>query len=138
MSSEKAGASHACQSESVASGSGGCQSRCRSSADPSDATSAGKTILPPCKLVEQLAANPSADITQLPIVPDEGDTVDNPDSTSCARAYQLLMQYATTDEKLKALASTVAQGCVPDKTAGRGCSMKNMVIMDALDGALQG
>jgi hypothetical protein len=87
----------------------------------------------PCKLMTQLAANPSADITQVPIELDQIDKPGQADGVECSRAYEMLMQFATTEENLDAIALALENGCVANRGPGGGCKMKNTYIMKALD-----
>jgi hypothetical protein len=49
---------------------------------------------------------------------------------SCESAYRLLMRYATSDEKIEALAQSLEKGCVPN--SGGGCKVKNETVSQAL------
>jgi hypothetical protein len=40
------------------------------------------------------------------------------------------MRYATSEEKMEALARSLEEGCVPD--AGGGCKVKNETVSQAL------
>ncbi|RPA98346.1 hypothetical protein L873DRAFT_1687529 [Choiromyces venosus 120613-1] len=88
----------------------------------------------PCKLARALAADPHTDITQLsiPAANSEADEETASDKTPCAKAAQMLLQFATSDEKLQALAGILDEGCVQNGKGG--CSVKNKVMLEALDG----
>ncbi|PWW73105.1 hypothetical protein C7212DRAFT_366004 [Tuber magnatum] len=87
----------------------------------------------PCKLARALAADPRTDITQLPIPAEsEADAKTTSDKTACGKAAQMLLQFATSDEKLQALAGILEEGCVQDGNGG--CSVENKVMLEALDG----
>ena len=92
-----------------------------------------KAILPPCKLARELATDLNADITQLSITAENDEKSKSPDSTGCLRAHNLLMQYATP-ETLERLSDVLDKGCVPNKGPGGGCSVRNRVLFEALDG----
>lgn len=88
----------------------------------------------PCKLVSQLAANPRTDIMQIPIDADAAAADDEgADGVECSRAYQMLKQYGTTDEKLDTIAVALERGCVANKGSRGGCRVKNEAIWKALD-----
>ena len=88
----------------------------------------------PCKLLSHLTVNPAADITQMPLAPDdrEGNIVVD-DGIPCARAYQMLIHYATSEPKLDAVAGILEEGCVPNEGPGGGCRVRSKTIMKALD-----
>jgi hypothetical protein len=89
----------------------------------------------PCKLLTHLAANPGADITQMPTASDEEelDPKGADDGISCSNAYRMLLRYATTEPKLDAVAQILEEGCVPNAGPGKGCRVKNKTIWKALD-----
>jgi hypothetical protein len=92
-----------------------------------------KPISTPCKLLTHLAANPAMDITQiLPASNDESNSGKSEDGISCSHAYQLLMQYATTEAKQDAVARILEEGCVPNADSKGGCNVKNKTISQAL------
>ncbi|KAH9216590.1 hypothetical protein DL95DRAFT_522669 [Leptodontidium sp. 2 PMI_412] len=91
------------------------------------------TPLAPCKLITHLAANPHADITQMPTAIDGRDEVDGVDGVQCSRAYQMLMQFATTEEKIDTIALALESGCVANKGPGGGCKVQNKFLWKALD-----
>ncbi|KAF1957151.1 hypothetical protein CC80DRAFT_471670 [Byssothecium circinans] len=93
----------------------------------------------PCKLVTLLAKNPAADITQVRL-PTESDNQQgnvskpddcNSDGIECSTAYQMLMQYATSEEKMDRIAAALESGCTP--SAAGGCKVKKSVVWTALD-----
>lgn len=87
----------------------------------------------PCKLLTHLASNPSMDITQIiPTLDDELNSGKSEDAVSCSRAYQLLMQFATTEAKQDAIARMLEEGCVPNADSKEGCSVKNKTLSQAL------
>lgn len=93
----------------------------------------------PCKLVTLLAKNPSADITQVPLSAESANQTRqisnpeaySPDGIECSAAYTMLMQYATSDEKLDRIATALESGCTP--TAAGGCKVKSSVVWKTLD-----
>lgn len=89
--------------------------------------------LPPCKILTRLAAEPHTDIAQLTAPSDDGlDSVQTGDEISCSRAHQLLMQYATSEEKLDAIAEVLENGCVPNAGPEGGCKIRGSTISQAL------
>ncbi|KAI9652204.1 MAG: hypothetical protein M1829_001813 [Trizodia sp. TS-e1964] len=86
--------------------------------------------LPPCKLVSRLAANPSADITKIRVADSQTEQAQEVDGLECSKAYQMLMQFATTDDKLDTAALALEKGCV---ATGGGCKVLNKVVFKALD-----
>ncbi|KAL8919110.1 MAG: hypothetical protein Q9172_005140 [Xanthocarpia lactea] len=127
-------------SSSTCRGSGDSETsrRCRQSSSggtSSTAISVASRPAGPCKLLTHLAANPSADITQMPTALDEEglDANKTNDGVSCSNAYRMLMYYATTESKLDAVAHILEEGCVPTAGSGEGCAVKNKTIWKALD-----
>ncbi|KAF2277000.1 uncharacterized protein EI97DRAFT_432619 [Westerdykella ornata] len=93
----------------------------------------------PCKLLTLLEKDPTADITQVPL-PTQTDKqpckTSNPedcssDGVECATAYKMLMQYATSDEKMGRIAAALESGCTP--SAAGGCKVKKSVVWSVLD-----
>lgn len=89
-----------------------------------------ETSLPPCKLLTRLAANPGTDITQIPTPLEDTDNSGEVEGVECAKAYQMLMQFATED-KLDSIAQTLENGCV--EGPGGGCQVPNKIVWKALD-----
>ncbi|KAG0133624.1 hypothetical protein HOY82DRAFT_584408 [Tuber indicum] len=85
----------------------------------------------PCKLARALAANPHIDIAQLPTPADGQAEARTSDKTSCGKATQMLLQFATSEEKVQAVAGVLEAGCVQDGKGG--CSVENKVMLEALD-----
>ncbi|CUS11461.1 unnamed protein product [Tuber aestivum] len=86
----------------------------------------------PCKLARALAEDPHTDIAQLPIPAEsEAEAKATPGKTPCGKAAQMLLQFATSDEKLEALAGILEEGCVQNGEGG--CSVENNVVLEALD-----
>jgi hypothetical protein len=94
-----------------------------------------KTIMP-CKLVSRLAENPAADITQASIRPGSAshhlkDATHHGGDVECGKAYEMLMQYATSEEKLDYIAGALENGCT---SVGKGsCVVKKKAVWEALD-----
>ncbi|KAG7294511.1 hypothetical protein NEMBOFW57_004586 [Staphylotrichum longicolle] len=91
----------------------------------------------PCKLLSLLAENPTADIAQVTVRPTSADP---PQGTAahveggveCGKAYEMLMRYATSDEKMDYVARALEAGCT---STGQGaCAVKKEIIWEALDG----
>jgi hypothetical protein len=113
---------------------------CRSSAsngikDHATSTVAAPQGLGPCKLISRLADNPQTDLTQISISSGESTDAngeDKPgDGVECSKAYRMLIQYATTEEKLETVALALEEGCV--KSPGGGCKVPNDAMYKALD-----
>ncbi|KAK4168215.1 hypothetical protein QBC43DRAFT_116016 [Cladorrhinum sp. PSN259] len=89
----------------------------------------------PCKLLSLLAENPSADITQVTADPSSADplqgTVHSEGDVECGKAYEMLMRYATSEEKMDYVARALETGCTP--TGQGACAVKKKVIWEALD-----
>jgi hypothetical protein len=88
----------------------------------------------PCKLVTHLTANPGADMTQLQVTESEHEGNGENGGVQCAKAYKLLIRYATTEEKLDYISQALEDGCVPNEGPEGGCKVKNSAIWAALDG----
>ena len=94
----------------------------------------GKTIMP-CQLVSRLAENPAADITQIPVRPSSADPLKDAQhyggDVECGKAYEMLMHYATSEEKMEHVARALEGGCT---STGKGnCVVKKNVVWEALD-----
>ncbi|KAL9104805.1 MAG: hypothetical protein Q9163_000303 [Psora crenata] len=97
------------------------------------------TTRAPCKLLTLLAENPAADITQVPLpsplekqlLHTRDSNVDSSDGVECSTAYKMLMQYATSEEKMDQIAVTLERGCTP--SAAGGCQVKNSIVWQMLD-----
>lgn len=83
----------------------------------------------------RLAANPQTDLTQIPMSSGESTTAnadEKPDDgIECSKAYQMLIQYATTEEKLETVALALERGCVKGPVGG--CKVQNEAMWKALD-----
>ncbi|OCK98352.1 uncharacterized protein K441DRAFT_604248 [Cenococcum geophilum 1.58] len=77
----------------------------------------------PCKLLTLLAKNPATNI----IKPEDCSS----DSIECSTAYKILMQYATSDEKMDKIAAALESGCT--LSAAGGCKVKKSVVWTVLD-----
>ena len=91
------------------------------------------TPLAPCKLNTLLKANPAADLTQIPKPVDGRNKSDGPEGVECYKAYEMLMQYATTETKLDTIVSALEGGCVRNKGVGGGCRVRTDVMWKTLD-----
>lgn len=74
-----------------------------------------------------MAANPSTDITQIPI---PASNLDEREGVECSRAYQMLIPYGTTVAKLDNIVLTLETGC--RKNSSGGCIRKDYMYK-ALD-----
>ncbi|KAA8647824.1 bZIP transcription factor [Aspergillus tanneri] len=85
----------------------------------------------PCKLLTRLATNPGSDVSMILAGAETEQKADSAEGgLSCDSAYKLLMRYATSDEKIEALALSLEEGCVPN--SGGGCKVKNETLSQAL------
>lgn len=86
--------------------------------------------LSPCKILSRLAEDPGADVTQPST--EGGDPSDQEiGGVECSKAHNMLMQFATTEQKLDTISLALEQGCV--KKAGGGCKVRNEAIWKAMD-----
>jgi hypothetical protein len=105
---------------------------------PTD-TQAGTCVSPnrevrPCQLLSLLAENPNADITQVPVHPSSVDPLQGTahhEDVVCGKAYEMLVRYATSEEKMDYISRTLEAGCT--STGQGGCAVKKKVIWEALD-----
>lgn len=109
---------------------------CRSSASPSGDPLLAARSKPPCKLLSRLAENPGADLTQIPVLPAADELVPaaggDAEGVECAKAYEMLMRFATSEEKIEDVAEALENGCTSNGQGG--CAVKNKVIWQVLDG----
>jgi hypothetical protein len=90
----------------------------------------------PCKLATHLAANGNADVIRSTFEIDEVVKSDEVDGVECLKAYQTLVRFATTEEKLETIARALENGCVSiDGKRGR-CKVKNEGLWKALDAVM--
>jgi hypothetical protein len=87
----------------------------------------------PCKLISRLAENPSTDITQFIVGNHEMDEYAPTDGVECSKAHQMLMKFATTEEKLDTACRALEDGCMANEGSRRGCRVRNEVIWKAID-----
>jgi hypothetical protein len=86
--------------------------------------------LAPCKLMSRLAENPGADLTQIG-VPKLQVEENGADGMECSKAYKMLIQFATTEEKLDIISQALESGC--KKGPKGGCKVQNVAILNAID-----
>jgi hypothetical protein len=91
--------------------------------------------LKPCKLLSRLAENPATDITQVPVLPESTDSLQDDVSSGgdveCGKAYEMLMRYAVSEEKMDTVAKALEGGCT---STGKGrCAVKQSIMWEALD-----
>jgi hypothetical protein len=86
--------------------------------------------LAPCKVLTRLAEDPSADVTQ-PIASGENVDDQETDGVECSNAHAMLMQFATTEDKLEVISQALERGCVGKK--GGGCKVRNEAIWQVID-----
>lgn len=70
---------------------------------------------------------------QMPLKVDDKATCSSRDGVECSEAYRMLMQYATSEEKLDTISRALDEGCTVNKGSGGGCRVRNKVIWRALD-----
>lgn len=82
-------------------------------------------------LLTRLAVNPGSDVLTISAAVESEQKADSAEGgLSCESAYKLLMRYATSEEKIKSLARSLEEGCVPN--LGDGCKVKNEMVSQAL------
>ncbi len=97
----------------------------------------GAPRIGPCKLLSLLAENPTADLAQVivrptSVNPPQGTAAHAEGDVECGKAYEMLMRYATSDEKMDYVARALEAGCA---STGQGtCAVRKKVIWEALDG----
>lgn len=96
----------------------------------SSPSSASTLQLPPCQILSRLAEDPTTDVTQTNSDDWESGEPEN-GGVECSQAHKLLMQFATTEEKLDVVSKALERGCV--KKAGGGCKVKNEALWKAID-----
>lgn len=91
---------------------------------------------PPCKLLSRLAENPGADLTQISVLPAADELVPaaggDAEGVECAKAYEMLMSFATSEEKIDDVANALENGCMSNGQGG--CAVKKKAIWQVLDG----
>ncbi|KAH6988623.1 hypothetical protein EDB80DRAFT_172900 [Ilyonectria destructans] len=91
---------------------------------------------PPCKLLSRLAENPGADLTQISVLPAADELVPaaggDAEGVECAKAYEMLMRFATSEEKIDDVAKALENGCTSNGQGG--CAVKKKAIWQVLDG----
>ncbi|CAM1502790.1 Fc.00g075660.m01.CDS01 [Cosmosporella sp. VM-42] len=89
----------------------------------------------PCKLLSRLAENPATDITQISVPPGPvnppQDAPYHGGDVECGKAHEMLMRYATSEEKMDSIARALEGGCT--STGKGGCVVKKNAIWEALD-----
>jgi len=88
--------------------------------------------MPSCKLLTRLAENPAADITQIP--PGSGELLQDAahhGDIECRKAYEMLIHYATSEERMDCIARALEGGCTANGSGG--CAVKSKAVLQALD-----
>lgn len=97
----------------------------------------------PCKFPNFLLGNPTVDITQVPFPTGSSEQgydsnsngdLDGLEGVECGAAYKMLMQYATSEEKMDEIAQALDEGCTLSK--GGGCKVRKSVVWKVLEGAV--
>jgi hypothetical protein len=81
-------------------------------------------------LLTRLKLDPSADPRDILDDEEDGGSAGG-DGVPCTRAYKMLIPYATSEEKMDALAERLEEGCVKDGKGG--CKVRNEAVWRALD-----
>lgn len=102
---------------------------------PNEPSTPGEGYSPPpsapCKLLSRLAADPGSDVSTILAGAETEQKADSAEGgLPCESAYKLLMRYATSEEKMEALARSLEEGCVSN--SGGGCKVKNETVSQAL------
>ncbi|KAF7542235.1 hypothetical protein G7Z17_g11756 [Cylindrodendrum hubeiense] len=109
---------------------------CRPAASPSGNPLLVARPRPPCKLLSRLAENPSADLTQIFVAPAADELVPaaggDAEGVECAKAYDMLMRFATSEERIDDVAEALESGCTSNGKGG--CTVKKKDIWRVLDG----
>ena len=58
------------------------------------------------------------------------------EDVECARAYNMVMPFATSNDKVEAISQKLKDGCVVDKKCG-GCKVKANVMWEVLEIAME-
>lgn len=75
---------------------------------------------------------PSVDLRRIQIPEDSRNGIaQTADGVKCSQAYETLVQYATTDDRLEHMAVAREKGCV--KGPGGRCRVKNKTMFRTLD-----
>jgi hypothetical protein len=91
------------------------------------------STLAPCKLISRLAEDPNTDITQILVGDHETDKPAPIDGVECSKAYRMLMQFGTTEEKLDKISQALEVGCTANEEPHGGCRVRNEIIWKAID-----
>jgi hypothetical protein len=98
-----------------------------------------KNARAPCKLITLLAEDPATDITQVflstnsetPLCETNKLENDSSNGIECSAANSMLMQYATSGEKMDRIAAALESGCTP--SASGECRVEKSVVWRTLD-----
>jgi hypothetical protein len=83
----------------------------------------------PCMAVSHILCQPSFETWE-----SEAGGRPNGD-VECSRAYQMVMPFATSNDKMEAISLKLKEGCSIDKERG-GCKVKANVMWEVLDNAM--
>lgn len=81
------------------------------------------TQLAVCKILTRLAEDPGADVT-LSTATDEHSADQESGGVECSKAHKMLMQFATTEEKLDVISQALERGCVGKAGGDVKCGMR--------------
>lgn len=71
----------------------------------------------------------------MPISEDKPPEPNEPGGVQCSKAYKMLVQFATIDEKLETISHALENGYV--KNSSGGCKVRNEVLWKALEDVQQ-
>jgi hypothetical protein len=97
--------------------------KCQPSPPPEEAS-----MVATYKLISRLMVNPAADLRT--IQEDDPEPDGTGEGVPCKEAYNMLIQYATMEEKLLEISRILEGGCAKGKV---GCRVKNEAVWKALD-----
>ncbi|EFQ97360.1 hypothetical protein MGYG_00399 [Nannizzia gypsea CBS 118893] len=132
LESNKCASGGACAMPSSTDCPGVSHSQPTSCANEPPSECAPTATLPPCRLLTILANNPNTDVHQIPPVSNKQSDDDHTGGVECSQAREMLMRFATSEEKIDQIAEALEKGCVKDSKSG-GCRVKNNAMWEALE-----
>lgn len=82
------------------------------------------------QLMSRLAENPITDLTQIEVSDPQLEDNDA-DGIECSQAYKLVVQFATTEERLDTISQALESGCT--KSSNGGCKVRHEAFLSAMD-----
>jgi hypothetical protein len=83
----------------------------------------------PCMAISHILSQPSIESGK----PEAGEVTDG--DVECSRARQMVMPFATSNDKMETISLKLKQGCVIDEKRG-GCKVKSNVMWEILENAM--